>query len=82
MTREADRVILSVSDQGPGILRSEREKIFQRFYQTDPSRSKVRPGTGLGLAIVKHLAILHQASIEVGGEPGRGAIFRVSFPAA
>lgn len=82
LTRDGDRVVLSVSDEGPGVLRSEREKIFQRFYQTDPSRSKVRPGTGLGLAIVKHLAILHQASVEVGGEPGRGAIFRVSFPAA
>jgi two-component system phosphate regulon sensor histidine kinase PhoR len=79
--RDGDRVTLSVSDEGPGVLRSEREKIFQRFYQTDPSRSKVRPGTGLGLAIVKHLAILHQATIEVGGDPGRGATFRVSFPA-
>jgi two-component system phosphate regulon sensor histidine kinase PhoR len=74
-------VSLSVSDRGPGIPRSEREKIFQRFYQTDPSRSKVKPGTGLGLAIVKHLAALHDAAIDVDGEPGSGATFRVTFPA-
>ena len=72
----------SVSDQGPGIPRSEREKIFQRFYQTDRSRSKARPGTGLGLAIVKHLVALHGGSIEVSGEAGQGSVFRVRLPAA
>jgi two-component system phosphate regulon sensor histidine kinase PhoR len=74
------RVILSIEDRGPGIPAAEREKIFQRFYQTDPSRSKAKPGTGLGLAIVKHLAALHHAQVLVGGDPGSGAIFRVSFP--
>jgi two-component system phosphate regulon sensor histidine kinase PhoR len=72
----------AVSDQGPGIPRSEREKIFQRFYQTDRSRSKVRPGTGLGLAIVKHLVALHGGSIEVSGEVGQGSVFRVRLPPA
>ena len=74
------RVLLTIEDRGPGIAMSEREKIFQRFYQTDPSRSKAKPGTGLGLAIVKHLAALHHAHVFVGGEPGSGAVFRVSFP--
>ena len=74
------RIVLRIEDHGPGVPLSEREKIFQRFYQVDPSRSKVKPGTGLGLAIVKHLALLHDASVSVGGEPGRGAVFRVSFP--
>jgi two-component system phosphate regulon sensor histidine kinase PhoR len=73
-------VLLTVEDRGPGIPQAEREKIFQRFYQTDPSRSKAKPGTGLGLAIVKHLAALHHARVLVGGEPGGGAVFRVSFP--
>jgi two-component system, OmpR family, phosphate regulon sensor histidine kinase PhoR len=72
----------SVTDQGVGIPKSERDKIFQRFYQIDRSRSKVRPGTGLGLAIVKHLAHLHGAAVEVEGEVGRGSTFRVQFPAA
>lgn len=72
----------SVSDEGPGIPKAERDKIFQRFYQIDRSRSKERPGTGLGLAIVKHLAHLHGASVEVEGEVGSGSVFRVQFPSA
>jgi two-component system phosphate regulon sensor histidine kinase PhoR len=70
----------SVSDLGPGIPRAERDKIFQRFYQVDRSRSKTRPGTGLGLAIVKHIVHLHGAAVEVDGEVGRGSTFRVLFP--
>jgi two-component system phosphate regulon sensor histidine kinase PhoR len=71
----------SVSDLGPGIPKAERDKIFQRFYQIDRSRSKERPGMGLGLAIVKHLVHLHGASVEVEGEVGQGSVFRVQFPA-
>jgi two-component system phosphate regulon sensor histidine kinase PhoR len=80
LERRDGRVVLSVADRGPGVPRSEREKIFQRFYQMDPSRSKARPGTGLGLAIVKHLVALHSATVRVGGEPGQGAVFSVEFP--
>lgn len=80
VSRGATGVVLSVADEGPGIPVSEREKVFQRFYQVDPSRSKAKPGTGLGLAIVKHLAMLHQATVEVGGEVGKGTTFRVIFP--
>jgi two-component system phosphate regulon sensor histidine kinase PhoR len=72
----------SVEDLGPGIPKGERDKIFQRFYQVDRSRSKVRPGSGLGLAIVKHIAQLHGATVDVEGEVGQGSTFRVSFPAA
>jgi two-component system phosphate regulon sensor histidine kinase PhoR len=74
--------VLTVEDQGPGIPKGEREKIFQRFYQIDRSRSKTRPGSGLGLAIVKHILQLHGASIEVGGEVGRGSVFRIRFSAS
>ncbi|MBC8646952.1 MAG: HAMP domain-containing protein, partial [Thermoanaerobaculia bacterium] len=70
----------SVTDHGPGIPRAERDKIFQRFYQIDRSRSKKRPGSGLGLAIVKHIAHLHGATVEVEGEVGQGSTFRVRFP--
>ncbi len=72
----------SVEDLGPGIPKAERDKIFQRFYQVDRSRSKVRPGSGLGLAIVKHIAQLHGASVDVEGEVGQGSTFLVRFPAA
>lgn len=71
-----------VSDRGPGIPRTEREKIFQRFYQVDRSRSKSRPGTGLGLAIVKHLLQLLGGTVEVESGPAGGSIFRVRLPAA
>jgi two-component system phosphate regulon sensor histidine kinase PhoR len=72
----------TVLDEGPGIPPQERDRIFQRFYQVDRSRSKTRPGTGLGLAIVKHLAHLHGAEVSVRGNTGRGSAFRVTFPAA
>jgi two-component system phosphate regulon sensor histidine kinase PhoR len=71
-----------VEDDGPGIPAAEQDRIFQRFYQVDRSRSKVRPGTGLGLAIVKHLAQLHGAEVTVSSEPGRGSAFRVTFRGA
>lgn len=79
--REEDLPGFSVSDQGPGVPRAERDRIFQRFYQVDRSRSKARPGSGLGLAIVKHIVHLHGGSIEVADAPGGGARFVVRFPA-
>jgi signal transduction histidine kinase len=77
---EASQPGFSITDQGPGIPRAERDKIFQRFYQVDRSRSKTRPGSGLGLSIVKHLVHLHGGSIEVADGPSRGARFVVRFP--
>jgi two-component system phosphate regulon sensor histidine kinase PhoR len=79
--RQGGRAGFAVEDLGPGIPRTERDKIFQRFYQVDRSRSKVRPGSGLGLAIVKHIAQLHGATVEVEGEVGKGSTFVVRFPA-
>ena len=79
--RQGARAGFSVEDLGPGIPKAERDKIFQRFYQVDRSRSKVRPGSGLGLAIVKHIAQLHGAAVDVEGEVGQGSTFHVRFPA-
>jgi two-component system phosphate regulon sensor histidine kinase PhoR len=79
--RQGGRSGFSVEDLGPGIPKAERDKIFQRFYQVDRSRSKVRPGSGLGLAIVKHIAQLHGATVEVEGDVGEGSTFHVRFPA-
>ncbi len=78
--RDSGRPGFSVADRGPGIPRAERDRIFQRFYQVDRSRSKARPGSGLGLAIVKHIAQLHGASVEVEANVGAGTIFHVRFP--
>jgi two-component system phosphate regulon sensor histidine kinase PhoR len=81
-TKGAERdVIVSVRDYGTGIPKSEREKIFQRFYRVDPSRAKTVPGTGLGLAIVKHLLILHGGKVCVDSEVGKGSTFTVKLPA-
>lgn len=73
-------VMVRVSDDGPGIPADQREKIFERFYRLEKSRSKETGGTGLGLAIVKHGAQRHGGTIEVGGQEGHGAIFTLRFP--
>lgn len=73
-------VVVRVSDDGPGIPASKREKIFERFYRLEKSRSKETGGTGLGLAIVKHGAQRHGGTVEVGGTEGEGATFTLRFP--
>ncbi len=73
--------LLGRRTSGPGIPKAEQDRIFQRFYQVDRSRSKQRPGSGLGLAIVKHIAQLHGAVVEVESEAGKGSAFHVRFPA-
>lgn len=72
------RAVLSVSDDGIGIAKEEQEKIFDRFYRSDCSRSI--QGTGLGLSMVKKIAELHGADITVESAPGQGSSFRIIFP--
>lgn len=74
-----DRVMLSVQDTGIGIRRENQERVFERFYRVDKSRSKATGGTGLGLAIVKHIAAKHHADICLESEPGEGTTVTVSF---
>lgn len=73
-------VVVRVSDDGPGIPEAKREKVFERFYRLEKSRSKETGGTGLGLAIVKHGVQRHHGTIEVGGTEGEGAQFTLRFP--
>ena len=73
---------LSVQDSGIGIPRSEQERIFERFYRIDKSRSRETGGTGLGLAIVKHIAEIHDAKITVDSEVGQGTCITVLFKAS
>ena len=79
--RFAGVVCLTVSDTGIGIPPEHRERIFERFYRVDKSRSKELGGTGLGLSIVKHAARLHDAKIELQSTEGEGTTIRVLFPA-
>ena len=75
-----DAVRIEVRDDGPGIADKHRERIFERFYRADPSRSREAGGTGLGLSIVKHL--VESMRGEVGVEPNnpRGSIFWLRLP--
>lgn len=75
-------LVIRVQDTGPGIPPEMREKIFERFFRMEKSRSKETGGTGLGLAIVKHAAICHGGCVEVLGEEGAGATFVLRFPLA
>jgi len=78
----AGEVALTVADTGIGIPAAARDRIFERFYRVDPSRSRDEGGTGLGLAIVKHVAQAHGGRVEVDSRPGHGSTFRVHLPAA
>lgn len=71
-----------VADNGPGIPESERERIFERFYRVEKSRSEAPEGTGLGLAITRRILQLHDSPIEVNSAPGRGAAFSFRLPLA
>ena len=73
-------VLLKVSDTGIGIPLKHQERIFERFYRVDKSRSKERGGTGLGLAIVKHIVAEHHAQISLESEEGVGTTISVLFP--
>ena len=79
LSAEEGQAVVRVSDEGPGIPAQELERIFNRFYRVDRSRSQ--PGTGLGLAIAKHLVVAHGGTIRAVSGPGRGATFEVRLPA-
>ena len=70
---------LSVKDTGIGISPEHQDRIFERFYRVDKSRSKATGGTGLGLAIVKHIVAQHEASISLESEPKKGTEIVVVF---
>lgn len=76
---EKEKAIFSIADSGIGIPEKDQEKVFERFYRVDKSRSKKTGGTGLGLAIVKHIAEIHDASIFLQSQPGKGTLIRITF---
>ncbi len=79
VTKRDGRSVLTVKDNGIGIPASEQQRIFERFYRVDKSRSKATGGTGLGLAIVKHIVEIHDAKIELDSAPGVGTTISVLF---
>ena len=74
------RVRVGVHDQGPGLTAEERDRVFERFYRADPSRTRAAGGSGLGLSIVAALVAAHGGRVTVESEPGRGSTFFVDLP--
>jgi len=72
----------SVRDSGIGIEPQHIDRLTERFYRVDRSRSRETGGTGLGLAIVKHVLFRHQARLDIQSSPGKGSLFSVIFPEA
>ena len=72
--------LIRVEDSGPGIADVEAERVFERFYRADPSRSRARGGAGLGLSIVSAVAEAHGGAVSVRSEAGQGSTFEISLP--
>jgi two-component system phosphate regulon sensor histidine kinase PhoR len=78
--RDNGQAIFSVKDSGIGIAHEHIPRLTERFYRVDRSRSRETGGTGLGLAIVKHIALRHQAHLEITSEEGKGSTFSIVLP--
>ena len=76
---KAEDGVLEVKDNGIGISKENQERIFERFFRVDKSRSKQTGGTGLGLAIVKHIVEIHGASVSLESDVSEGTIVTVRF---
>lgn len=77
--KQGGSTILRVSDTGIGIPDADKERVFERFYRVDKSRSRETGGTGLGLAIVKHIIEIHDGTIQLESEIGKGTTITVNF---
>ena len=72
-------VDISVTDQGVGIAPAELERVFERFYRSDPARSRSTGGTGLGLSIVKHVVSNHDGQVRAWSQLGKGSTFTIKL---
>jgi len=75
-------VLITVTDQGPGIPRHHLPRLTERFYRVDAGRSRAVGGTGLGLAIVKHIVSRHRGQLVIESDEGVGTSVRVWLPLA
>ncbi len=78
----AGKAVIDVADSGPGLSAEEAERVFERFYRADVSRSRASGGVGLGLSIVAAVAEAHGGTVTVSSEPGRGTTFHIVLPLA
>jgi two-component system phosphate regulon sensor histidine kinase PhoR len=79
---EPAQLEIFVQDDGPGIPAESLDRVFERFYRVDKARSRDQGGTGLGLSIVKHIIHNHGGKVWAKSEPGKGATFFFTLPAA
>lgn len=80
LKKENRNARIEIQDTGMGIPKEHLDRIFERFYVIDKSRSKKLGGTGLGLSIVKHIALLHDGDVSVKSTPGKGTTFITLLP--
>lgn len=73
---------VAVADQGPGIPDADKERVFERFYRGEASRTRAKGGSGLGLSIVAAIVKAHHGTVSVRDNDGGGAVFEVRLPAA
>ena len=75
-----EAIRIAVSDQGEGIEPADADRVFDRFWRADKSRSRESGGSGLGLAIVRRLVVAHGGSVAVASRRGVGSSFVISLP--
>lgn len=80
LKQQKDQISLEVADQGSGIPKNQRQKIFQKFYRIGSEDTRKTKGTGLGLYIVQKVVEAHKGSVQVLGNQPQGSIFKVSIP--
>ncbi|MFB7892332.1 sensor histidine kinase [Microbacterium sp. NPDC056044] len=79
--KAVDRIVeIAVTDRGIGIAEGEQDRVFERFYRSDPARARRTGGTGLGLSIVKHAVQRHGGEVRLWSRPGRGSTFTIRLP--
>jgi signal transduction histidine kinase len=78
--RDGERILVSVSDTGIGIPKSEHKKIFEKFYRAESSLVHDTKGSGLGLALVRHIVEAHGGEVELTSAPGEGSTFTIALP--
>ena len=77
---DPEMVVVAVSDEGPGLAPEDAQRVFERFYRADASRTRAAGGTGLGLSIVASLVAAHGGRVDLDTGPGRGSTFAVRLP--
>ena len=77
---DEDEAVIEVADEGPGMAVEDANRVFERFWRSDPSRTRASGGAGLGLSIVAAIAAAHGGRAELQTAPGHGSAFRVHLP--